>query len=94
MMNLQKLMKNESFNVFFSVILGIGIICILHPACSGKDCETETKPPSEKDFDQYVYRMKDKCYEFKTEIVACPASGAIEPFIAPLMKQRRTPIVG
>ena len=31
-------------------------------------------------FNKYVYRMGDKCYEFKTDIVKCPSSGAIEAF--------------
>ena len=48
--------------------------------CSGADCDI-TKAPADKDFDKYVYRMGGgKCYEFKTEIVNCPSSGAIEAF--------------
>jgi hypothetical protein len=90
-MNLQKLLKDENFSIFFSIILGIGIVCILYPVCSGKDCGTIVKPPSEKDFDQYVYRMGEKCYEFKTEVVEC-VSGAIEAF--EVQPMRRTPIVG
>ena len=32
------------------------------------------------DFDKYVYRLAEKCYEFKTKIVKCPETGAIEAF--------------
>ena len=40
-----------------------------------------TKPPQEADFDKYVYRMGGgKCFEFKSEVVNCPASGTIEAF--------------
>lgn len=79
-MNLEKLMNNNQFHVFFSLLLGIGIICILRPICHGPECST-VKAPAEKDFDQFVYRMKgDKCYQFQTEIAECPASGAIEAF--------------
>jgi len=102
-MNLLKLLREENFNVFFSFMLGIGIICILHPRCTGPDCAVR-KAPSEKDFDQYVYRIGgDKCYSFKTETVDCPTSGAIEAFkgcpqratkVAPSMfALRSTPIL-
>lgn len=82
-MNLQKLLHDNNFNVFFSLVVGIGLICILRPMCTGKDCVI-SKPPSEKDFDKYVYRMGgSSCYEFKTEVVECPASGVIEAFESP-----------
>ena len=79
-MGLPEILKDTRFNTFFSFVLGIGIICILRPMCSGPDCNI-TKPPAEKDFDKFVYRMgNNACYEFKTEIVKCPSSGAIEAF--------------
>ena len=80
-MGMHEILKNPSFNIFFSVILGIGIICMIRKPCKGSEC-TINKPPTEEDFDKYVYRMEGgKCYEFKTEIVTCPASGAIEAFV-------------
>jgi len=79
-MNLLKLLRDENFNVFFSLMLGIGIICIIRPICSGPDCAVK-KAPSEKDFDKFVYRVGgDKCYSFMTETVECPSAGAIEAF--------------
>jgi hypothetical protein len=79
-MGLLEILHDARFNTFFSFIIGIGLICILRPMCSGGDCSIN-KPPEEKDFDKYVYRMgNSSCYEFKTEIVACPASGAVEAF--------------
>jgi len=79
-MNLLKLLHDDNFNVFFSLMLGIGIICIIRPVCTGPDCAVK-KAPSEKDFDKFVYRIGgDKCYSFKTETVDCPSSGAIEAF--------------
>ncbi len=76
---LESLLHDEKFNYFFSFVLGIGLICILRPMCSGKECTT-LKPPQEKDFDRYVYRLADKCYSFKTKVIKCPLSGAIEAF--------------
>ena len=78
-MKINSILHDEKFNYFFSLILGVGLICILRPMCSGKECQV-SKPPLEKDFDKYVYRLGEKCYEFKTKIVKCPESGAIEAF--------------
>lgn len=79
-MGVLRFLNDERFNVFFSVVLGIGLVCLIRPICSGSDCNI-TKPPSESDFDKFVYRMSGgKCYEFKSEIVECPSSGTIEAF--------------
>jgi hypothetical protein len=79
-MGIFNILKDPRFNVFFSFVLGLGLICVLRPICSGSECSIE-KAPAEKDFDKYVYRMNGgTCYEFKSEIVECPASGAIEGF--------------
>ena len=79
-MGVLDLLKDKKFNIFFSFMLGVGIICILRPVCSGADCNI-MKAPTDKEFDKYVYRMgTGTCYEFKTEIVKCPASGAVEAF--------------
>ena len=79
-MGLLEILHDARFNTFFSFVIGIGLVCMLRPMCSGSDC-TINKAPAEKDFDKYVYRMgNSSCYEFKTEIVPCPASGAVEAF--------------
>lgn len=78
-MGLLQLLNDKRFNMLFSFVLGVGIICLFRPICKGSECELN-KPPSDKDFNKYVYRMGDKCYEFKTDIVKCPSSGAIEAF--------------
>lgn len=79
-MSLSQILNDERFNIFFSFILGVGIICMVRPICKGSDC-TISKPPNEQDFDKYVYKMgNNKCFEFKSEIVDCPTSGTIEAF--------------
>lgn len=79
-MGIHHILQNPHFNIFFSVILGIGIICMIRKPCTGSEC-TVNKPPIEEDFDKYVYRMNGgKCYEFKTDIVECPSSGIVEAF--------------
>lgn len=78
-MGLLNLLNDNRFNMLFSFVLGLGIICVFRPICKGSECEIN-KPPTEKDFDKYVYRMGEKCYEFNTDIIKCPPSGAIEAF--------------
>lgn len=79
-MGIPDLMKDKRFDIFFSFVLGIGLICMFRPMCSGSECNI-MKAPTDKDFDKYVYRMGgNKCYEFKSEIVECPSSGTIEAF--------------
>jgi hypothetical protein len=79
-MGILRFLHDKRFDIFFSVILGIGIICMIRPVCEGNEC-TLRKAPQEKDFDKFVYRMGgNKCYQFKSKIVSCPASGAVEAF--------------
>jgi len=79
-MGIQHILKDPNFNVVFSVLIGIGLICMIRPQCKGAECNVN-KPPVEEDFDKYVYRMQGgKCYEFKTNIVQCPSSGTVEAF--------------
>ena len=79
-MGIIKFINDERFNVFFSVVLGIGLVALFRPICSGSECNV-SKPPTENDFDKYAYRMGNgKCYEFKTELIECPSSGAVEAF--------------
>ena len=79
-MGIIKFINDDRFNVFFSVVLGIGLVALFRPICSGSECNV-SKPPTENDFDKYAYRMGNgKCYEFKTELIECPSSGAVEAF--------------
>jgi hypothetical protein len=78
-MGILSFLNDERFNVFFSVLLGIGLVSIFRPICSGIECNI-SKPPTDSDFDKHVYRIGSKCYEFKSQIIDCPSSGAIEAF--------------
>lgn len=73
---IQDIMKKPMFNIAFSFILGVGIIAIFRPMCkdeSGKPVEcTTNKAPPVADWDNAVYRVGSKCYEYKSQIVDCP----------------------
>lgn len=90
-MDLLRLLKDEKFHIFFSFMIGLGIVCMMRPMCSGAECQVE-KAPDHKDFNHYVYRMSGgKCYEFSSKIVDCPISGAVETF-RDQFSRRGTPI--
>ncbi len=76
------LMKSEWFHAVFSLLLGIGIVAIVRPTCTGDKCNV-TKAPPPSDWNGYVYQMGAKCYEYKTSVIDCPKAGqgvAIESF--------------
>lgn len=90
-MGVLSFLNDERFNVFFSFVLGVGLVCMFRPLCSGDDCNIN-KAPADKEFEKYVYRMgQNKCYEFKSEIVQCPPSGTIEAFRECLAKADSEP---
>lgn len=78
-MGVLSLLKDERFNIFFSFVLGLGLVCMFRPLCKDGECQV-LKPPTDKDFEKYVYKLARKCYEFKSEVIECPASGAVEAF--------------
>ena len=85
-MGIIKFINDDRFNVFFSIMLGIGLVALFRPICSGAECNV-TKAPVESDFDKHVYRMGGKCHEFKTQIIECPSSGMVESFEQQLDRQ-------
>jgi hypothetical protein len=78
-MGVLSFLKDERFSVFFSFVLGLGLVCMFRPQCKDGECDV-LKPPTDKDFEKYVYKLSQKCYEFKSEIVECPSSGTVEAF--------------
>lgn len=79
-MILLRILNDDRFNIVFSILLGIGIVCIIRPLCIGSECSIE-KPPVSDDFDKYVYKLGKKCYEFTPDIVECSKNEhAVEAF--------------
>ena len=60
-------------------MIGFGIIAIAYPVCKGDECFIK-KAPSVNEMKDSTFRIGNKCYQFKPEIVECPATGAIESF--------------
>ena len=75
------ILKTEKFAMIFSFILGFGIVAIAIPVCKGDECFVK-KAPSIKEMKNSTYRIGQKCYQFKPEVVECPAQGVIESFVS------------
>lgn len=71
-MNLGALMENPWVAIFISFMIGFGLAAMFRPVCNGSECLVLHGPPV-KDVIDKVYQMGEKCVEFTTEIVDCPA---------------------
>lgn len=76
---LNQVLKSETFNVFFSFVLGVASIAILKPVCKGESCILHKAPPFEE-LSHSTYQLGSKCYKFRGTPLECPASGVIEAF--------------
>lgn len=76
-----EVLKTEKFAILFSFLVGFGIIAIAYPVCKGDECYIK-KAPSVEEMKKSTYRIGSKCYQFKPEIVDCPAKGVIESFVS------------
>ena len=76
---LTDILKSRMFNIIFSVALGLGIVCLFRPQCSGDACK-QTKAPPLAEWNGMTYRMGSKCYTYTSDIIDCPPQGAIESF--------------
>jgi hypothetical protein len=74
------MLKTEKFAKTFSFLIGFSIIVIAIPVCKGDECIVK-KAPDMKEMKETTYKLGQKCYQFRPEIKACPATGAIEGFI-------------
>ena len=83
---IERILKHPYFNMVFSFLLGIGIVALIRPAC--KDATGQptvcsiSKAPPVNEWNNTVYHVGSKCYEYKTKTVDCPKdkSGYIESF--------------
>jgi hypothetical protein len=73
-------LKTSKFDIIFSVVVGFAIMSLTIPICKGDDCFIK-KAPSIDEMKQNTFKLGSKCYQFKPEIVKCPASGTIEAFV-------------
>lgn len=78
-------LKTETYNVIFSMVIGIGLVAVFKPGCRDKGCAIKKAPPPDE-VTKSTYQIGDKCYKFKTEHIECPLKGAIEPFEVPALR--------
>lgn len=70
------MLKTKQFNLFFSVIIGIGLAAVLKPICKGDKCVTLKAPPV-AEINTTTYQLGNKCYQFKTESTSCPKDSKV-----------------
>lgn len=76
-----EVLKTEKFALIFSFMIGFGLVAVAYPVCKGDECFVK-KAPSVDEMKISTFRIGKKCYQFKPEILDCPAHGAIESFRA------------
>jgi hypothetical protein len=74
--NYWSLLDNPWLAALLSFFIGFGIAAMFRPLCRGPECIVLHGPPV-KDVIDKVYQMGEKCVEFTTEVVECPAEGEI-----------------
>jgi hypothetical protein len=72
-------LKTSKFDIIFSIVVGFAIMSLTIPLCKGDDCFIK-KAPSSDEMKKNTFKLGRKCYQFKHEIMTCPASGTIEAF--------------
>ena len=73
------ILKTSKFDIIFSVVVGFAIMSLTIPICKGDECFIK-KAPSVDEMKKSTFKIGSKCYQFKSEIMSCPAKGAIEAF--------------
>jgi len=79
-----EILKTEKFAVFFSFIIGFGAMAIIFPACKDEECFLK-KAPSIDEMKKSTFRIGSKCYQFRSEVMDCPAVGVVEAFVPVLL---------
>jgi len=69
-------LKSEKYSIAFSFILGVGIMAALKPGCRERDCSIKKAAPTEE-VTKSTFQIGDKCFQFGTRSVDCPAAGEI-----------------
>jgi hypothetical protein len=79
-MNYWSYMEIPWLAAFVSFMIGFGIAAMFRPLCRGPECIVLHGPPV-KDVIDKVYQMGEKCVEFTTEVVPCPAADSNEEVV-------------
>jgi len=74
-----EVLKTDKFNIIFSFLIGFTIMVLTIPMCKDDACIIK-KAPSIDDMKKNTYKIMNKCYQFKPNVITCPAEGYIEAF--------------
>jgi hypothetical protein len=71
-LSVKELLGAPGVPAFLSFMFGIGVAAMFRPICKGPDCLVVRGPPV-NDIRNAVYQFGNKCVEFKTKAMECPA---------------------
>ncbi len=69
-MDIKTVINNAKSVFLFSFLWGMGIAIILMRKCMDGYCVV-IQGPNKKDIENKIYKVKDKCYTFETEVSPC-----------------------
>ena len=69
-MHLDKFINSQTGKYLMSMLLGIGLATLFRTVCKGSRCKIMKAPPMEE-IDGQIYKINNKCYEMKTNLIKC-----------------------
>jgi hypothetical protein len=69
-MHLDKFINSQTGKYLMSMLLGIGLATLFRSVCKGSKCNVIKAPPMEE-IDGQIYKINNKCYEMKTNLIKC-----------------------
>ncbi len=71
---MMQLLRSREGEILISVILGFGVATLFRRVCKGRSCVV-IKGPKLQEVQEYVYRIDDRCYKYKPQVVECSDAG-------------------
>lgn len=82
-MNLKRLLNTPLGVIFISVLLGFGLACLFHRACTDKSC-IQFEGPVITDIHDKIYKHDEKCFEYVANSTKCNPNKKIIDVSSPL----------
>ena len=71
-----QVLHSREGQIMMSVILGFGLATLFRRVCKGRSCIV-IKGPKLSEVQGFVYRIDDRCYKYKHQVVPCDKDDAV-----------------